>query len=473
MVKGRNITEQTIIDKVTQSGNEHIFYFWNQLIDSGKDRLISRLREVSFEQINSFFLKYKQGETITGDLLPTDYCSLSDRQSADYNIGLKAMQNGEVAFVTVAGGQASRLGYDKPKGCFPISPVKQKTLFQIFAEKILYYSKKHNRDILWLIMTSEGNNKDTVDFFENNKYFGLRKEQVKFFVQGMLPTVTETGKLILADKDTLFTNPDGHGGILTALVKSGLLDLCSKKGIKVLSYFQVDNPLVSIADYGFIGYHIRTNSSVSSKVIAKEYPEEKLGVICRRNGTNDVVEYSDLPKDKMYETDKNGKLKYLMGSIAIHIFDVDFLHKFTAHLEIHFANKKIKGYVFENNKEPVHQETAGIKFETFVFNTIPLAPVSVFYETDRNEEFYPLKNKTGVDSIDTCIEGQNKMFFNWLKDAGIIERNTQYNNQKIEISPLYASDRLDFINKTANDKQKLTDNIFDRSGVIKSSVYVD
>ncbi len=474
MIKGRNEKEQAIIDLVVKTGNQHVLYFWDVIDNNQKDSLIAQLGEVDFDKVGEYFNKYKNESYEIGDITPTG-CFTVDQIMADKSInsiGDDALKSGAIGFVTVAGGQASRLGYEKPKGCFPISPVKHKTLFQLFSEKVLFYSKHYNIDLYWFIMTSEANNTDTVNFFKENNFFGLKSEQVKFFVQGMLPTITVDGKLILSDRSRLFTNPDGHGGILTALMKSGLLDFATERGIKHLSYFQVDNPLVAIVDTAFIGHHIKSKSCVSSKVIPKLYPDEKLGAICRRNGKNDVVEYSDLPKEKMYETDESGKLKYLMGSIAIHIFEVEFLKHFTKHLEIHFAKKKIKGYLFDNGKEPVIAETDGIKFETFVFNTIPLSPVSVFFETDRNEEFFPLKNKTGVDSIETCIDGQNRLYFDWLKSAGIIEADCEYTGQRIEISPLFASDRNIFIKRCQKELLPVKQSVIGSNGKIKDEIFI-
>ena len=248
-------------------------------------------------------------------------------------------------------------------------------------------------------MTSELNHLEIMEYFKKNDFFGLKEKNIYFFKQGTLPSLTLDGKLILENKNKIFTNPDGHGGVIKALIKNNILDEMKKDGITTLMYFQVDNPLVKIIDPYFIGYHTMTKSLVTSKVIKKLYPEEKLGSIGKINNKNQVIEYSDISKEDMYAKKDDGSLKYEMGSIAIHIFNVDFLFNFHNKMPIHYAIKKIKGFDFKVEK-PEIKEIEGVKFEKFVFDSIPLAKVSKFYETIREDEFFPLKNKTGIDSIE-------------------------------------------------------------------------
>ena len=455
MIKGRNSEENQVIKGVIESGNEHVFHFWDELADNEKDNLLKQLKSIDFQLIAEYYNNYKNIDEKSFDKFePVKYLSAEESISNNElnKIGADALKSGEIAFLTVAGGQGSRLGYEHPKGCFPISPVKKKPLFQIFAEKILFYSSYYSNNFFWYIMTSKYNYRETLDFFIANDFFGLNKNNVIFFKQGTFPSLTIDGKLILADKSNIFMNPDGHGGILKALLKNNLLEDIKIKGIKHLSYFQVDNPLVDMADPRFIGYHIREKSNVTTKVIAKLYPEEKLGVIGRINGKSSVIEYSDLPEKEMFAVDENGKLLYLMGSIAVHIFEVDFLMNFTEKMPLHYAEKKIKGYFFNDNDKPIFTDMNGTKFETFIFDTIPLAERALFFETDREVEFYPVKNKDGFDSIDTCIIGQSRLFYSWLKDAGLI--NEEYNNQMVEISPLYSPVKEIFLEKVNENSDK-------------------
>ncbi|HPY88789.1 MAG TPA: UTP--glucose-1-phosphate uridylyltransferase, partial [Spirochaetota bacterium] len=370
----KNLNEDEFINAIKNTGNGDVFYFWNELSPNDKKKLIGDLQSIDFTQIDDFYqnsyLNRKKEDVL---FEPTDYLSVNERDASLKNIGVDSLLKGEVAILTVAGGQASRLDYDYPKGCYPISPVKRKSLFQIFAEKIYFYSKFYKSDLTWLIMTSEYNYSETVKFFEENDYFNLSKDKILFFKQGALPTITTDNKLILKDKMEIYKNPDGHGGILTALLKTGLLAELKSKNVKYISYFQVDNPLVDMADPYFIGYHIKNNFEVTTKVIKKLYPGEKLGSIGKKNGVNGVIEYSDMPDELANQKKENGELKYLMGSIGIHIFNTEFLINFTEKLPVHAALKKVDGYKKDQNGNFVLSELDAIKFETFVFDSITLA----------------------------------------------------------------------------------------------------
>ena len=352
MLNFKNDREKNIFKKIAKFNNEHVLYFWNELSAKKKENLMNEIDNIDFNLINFLYKKFKKSKKKNNNIEETKYLSIEERTKEFKSIGINALKSNQVAFLTVAGGQGSRLGYNHPKGFYPTSPVKKKSLFRIFAEKIKFYSDYYNANLKWYIMTSEFNHQEILDYFNRNKFFSLNKDNIYFFRQGMFPSLTLDGKLILSEKYSIFKNPDGHGGILKALVKSGLLKEIIKQKIKHLSYFQVDNPMVNMADPYFIGYHIKQKSMVSSKVIKKLYPEEKLGVIGKINGKNSVIEYSDLSKEDMHAKNDNNELKYLMGSIAIHIFNVDFLNKFTKKMPIHFARKKIKGYDFLENKTP-------------------------------------------------------------------------------------------------------------------------
>jgi UDP-N-acetylglucosamine/UDP-N-acetylgalactosamine diphosphorylase len=471
-ITGRNFIENKIISKFIKSGNENIFYFWNELNNEEKDSLIHELLHINLKNINSHYKEYSSNKNNNFEISSTDYFSIEERNNNKEikSLAEKVFKNNEIAFLTVAGGQASRLGYESPKGSFPISPINKKTLFQIFAEKIKFYSIYFNSKLKWYIMTSDTNYQQTIDYFEHNIFFGLNRDCVIFFKQGMFPTLTTEGKLFLSEKNKIFQNPDGHGGTLKALYKQGLLKEMKKNRIKYLYYFQVDNPLINLGDLDFIGYHIKSQSQVTTKVIKKLFPEEKLGTMAKLNGKNAVVEYSDIPQELMYEKDVNGKLKYEMGSIGIHLFNVDFLIKCTKKLPIHFAKKSVDGYSFAESN-PEFTKLEGIKFETFVFDSIPLSKRSFYFETERENDFAPLKNKTGVDSIETCIKGQINQHSNWIKKSGILKKE-QLNNQIIEINPLYAPDLNIFIEKALKDTDKLSKDIFE-NGKLKNEIKID
>jgi len=428
-----------IIKKVYQSGNEHVFTFWDHLTSEQKRHLLQELSLINFDELNQLFVLTKK-HTIPMDFEPAPFTRLpqTPEEHKEFEnakqVGIDTIKKGKVAAFVVAGGQGSRLGFDGPKGIFPIGPVSNKTLFQIHAEKIKAYENKYGIDIPWCIMTSEANHNATVDYFEKNNFFTLNNDKVFIFKQNMIPSLDEQGKLILETPYSIFRNPDGHGGSLTALYQSGTLSKLLNMGIEVLSYFQVDNPLVRIIDPVFIGFHVKHNAEVSSKALQKAYPEEKIGVFVKfSNGRIGVVEYSDLPQEKQYEKDERGNLRYSAGSIAIHLFDTRFIEKIAQgniSLPFHVAKKSIPQYTNDGKKT-----ITGYKFEKFVFDALPLTEHNFIIETKREEEFAPVKNKSGVDSVDTAQELMINLYKKWLLQKNIVIPKVV---EKIEISPLYA-----------------------------------
>ena len=356
-------------------------------------------------------------------------------------MGESLISSGKTAFLTVAGGQGSRLGWDGPKGLFPISPIRRASLFQIFAEKLRSASRRYGARIPWYIMTSPLNHEATVTFFEQSAYFGLERERIVFFPQGTFPTFDEQGRMLLAPDGGLLTNPDGHGGLVAALKRHGLLREMEERGIEELFYFQVDNPLVNVPDAVFLGIHRKERSGVSTKVIEKNAPEEKLGVIGLIDGRKGIIEYSDLDENRMHARDSGGRLVYSHGSPAIHIFSVPLLARSDLDLPYHVARKTVKTLIFEGGKAEV-VEKRGVKLERFIFDLILEAEEALFYETSREEEFAPLKNRTGPDSIETCVRGQIEKDARHLEECGVrVPRDSGgCSIHRIEISPLFAPD---------------------------------
>ena len=300
--------------------------------------------------------------------------------------------------LVVAGGQGTRLGFDHPKGLFPVGPVTNKGLFQVHAEKVLATRRRYGAAVPFLVMTSGATDEPTREFFAQNGYFGLPKEEVHFFVQGTMPVLDlATGRLLMEAPGRLFLSPDGHGGTLTALASSGLLARLREKGIRHIFYFQVDNPLVKVADPTFLGCHIDKRSEASSRVIPKLGPTDKLGNFVEIDGRCSMIEYSDLPLQMAQATDANGRLRLWAGSPAIHYFEVDFLARVTegeGQLPFHVARKKA-AYVDESGRTVQPDKENALKFERFIFDVLPLAERWAVVETSRREEFAPLKNATG------------------------------------------------------------------------------
>jgi UDP-N-acetylglucosamine/UDP-N-acetylgalactosamine diphosphorylase len=370
--------------------------------------------------------------------------------------GEALLRNGKVAVLIVAGGQGSRLGFEGPKGIYMISPIQQKSLFQLFAEQVKALSKRYSTQIPLLIMTSEENHDETVKFFESKDYFGLGKETLRFFRQDMFPAVTPDGNLVLQSNFRLFTNPNGHGGSLKALYDSGILETLLKEGFAELFYCQVDNPLVKIADPVFLGYHTMAHAEVSTKVVRRRSIEEKVGVYVSCNGKDAIIEYSDMSPENMSALDGAGNILYWAGNTAIHIFSLPFIKRINDHgfaLPYHCARKNIN--LTDRKGKPACLDVW--KFETFVFDAIPLAQQACGMEILREEEFAPIKNKDGSDSPETARSAMMDLYRNWLREAGVIVSP----DAAIEISPLFALDAAELGSKLRNKNLSIdTDRYF-------------
>lgn len=449
----------SLIQEFERAGQGHVFAFYNELAPEAQQALLAEAAEIDLGEIDRLTRTLlAQGGSAGLDLAglaPAPYerrpenggdaQAWADAKTA----GEAALRAGRVAAFTVAGGQGTRLGYDGPKGTFPVTPIKHKTLFHVFAEKIRAAGARYGKPLHWFIMTSHANHVATETFFKDHSYFGLASAQVHFFRQGRMPAVTPEGKILLETKGAIAMSPDGHGGSLRALDRSGALDLMEKEGIDILSYFQVDNPLVRGIDPTFIGWHVLRGSEMSSKMVAKAYAGEKVGHFCTQNGRNIVIEYSDLPKSHQEEVDPaTGALRYIAGSIAIHILDTKFIRRMARgddSLPFHRADKKIPTVDAAGN--PVKPEKAnGVKFEMFVFDALPFASNPVIIETRREDDFSPVKNAEGLDSPKTCSDDQIRQFVRWLKANGapVFADNTDLPPFAIEVSPLFGYDEDSF-----------------------------
>lgn len=457
-------TMESLKREFESAGQAHVFKYLDGLSQAQQDSLLSQLSTVDLKElkelVDSLVLNEKVADKLNSDeLKPAAFEPLPDEKDSDpkwikaKQVGESSIKNGELAAFVVAGGQGTRLGFDHPKGLFKVSPVRSKSLFQIFAEKILFAQKKYGVQIPWLVMTSHINDAETRAFFKENSFFGLNPENVIFFTQGLMPAVDKSGKIILAEKAKVAMTPDGHGGCLRAMVKSGAISRLKTMGIKYLSYFQVDNPLVDIIDPYFLGFHILGESQMSSKMIPKAYAGEKVGHFCLRDGNLCVIEYSDLPDELKNKTNPDGSLTFRAGSVAIHILDVDFIELLGSgtcgkKLPFHRADKKIP-YVDDAGNIVKPDSPNGIKFEMFVFDALEFAKNPVIIEGARGDEFSPVKNAEGLDSPATCKRDQKKQFARWLSSAGV---NLDYDRDgepvwDIEISPLFATNKADFLAK--------------------------
>ena len=453
---------------------EQVLRFWDELDESKQDQLLGQLESLDSAELEALVSSHvlaKPDKFVPKDIKPAPFFGLRPKPEQEElyikarQIGEKAIRDGEVAALTVAGGQGTRLGFDGPKGSFCISPVKNKSLFQIFAEEILANQHRYQAKIGWYIMTSPNNDLQIRKFFKQNNYFGLRAESVEFFKQGRMPAFDLAGKLMLANKDSLALSPNGHGGTLQALKQNGCLGKMEKDGVKYLSYFQVDNPLVSVLDPMFIGLHINEGSEISSRTLPKVDDLERVGNFCLSDGKIVVIEYSDLPEELAHAHNPDGSRKFNEASIAVHIINVDFAERLTGGkmgLPYHRAEKKVP-YVNDEGLHIEPSEANAVKLEMFIFDALALATKSIIFETDRAEEFSPVKNASGPDSALTCRRDMIRRAARWLRLAGIeVPRNPQGEPAcTLEISPLYALDAEEFVAKVVKlEPIKMGDKVY-------------
>lgn len=444
--------------KLAAVGQEHVLAFAGELSDAEQQALADQIAAIDLEQVPGLVERYVLGDgevALPTDLEPADYFPRDPNDEAhpwDVDAAREAGESmiaaGEVACFTVAGGQGSRLGYDGPKGCYPTSPINNKPLFQIFAEGIAASEQTYGSAIPWYIMTSPLNHAATEAFFREHAFFGLSPERVRFIQQGTMPAFDkETGKILLAEKGVIATSPDGHGGALRALVTSGATAQLKREGVKHVSYWQVDNPNVNVVDPIFLGLHAAgpgSSGEMSSKMLPKAEPKEKVGVFCKSGGRTVVIEYSDLPDELAEQRDEHGGLRFLAGSIAIHAISVDFVDRVVndpaLSLPFHRAVKKVAHVDLASGGRVEPDEPNAVKVERFIFDAIPMATGSIVYETDRVEEFAPVKNAEGVDSIVTSKQLQTERAARWLESAGVKVPRTADGTPDcvIEISPLSA-----------------------------------
>ncbi len=441
-----------------RAGQGQVFHFWGQLTPVEQAGLVSQASQIDLGELARLVathLRESGGAPVDYAKLRPAPAILRPENGGDpaqwakaWEKGEAALRAGRVACFTVAGGQGTRLGFDGPKGAYPVTPVRGHSLFQVFAEKILVAGARYGVIPPWLIMTSPANHEATVAFFTKHNFFGLDRARVHFFPQGTMPAVDFNGKIMLEAPGRIALSPDGHGGSLRALVRSGAVEFLRQAGVDVVSYFQVDNPLVRCVDPEFIGFHLESASEMSTKMIPKRHAGEKIGNLCLdEQGRVTVVEYSDLPKTLAEEREANGKLRYLAGSIGIHILDREFIERIgagreTAHrLPFHRADKKISS-VDAAGQPVLPKEPNGVKFEMFVFDALPFARHPVIIETDRADDFSPVKNASGVDSAQSCRDDQLRQFARWLNAAGaaVPMDETGLPPFALEISPLFGDD---------------------------------
>jgi UDP-N-acetylglucosamine/UDP-N-acetylgalactosamine diphosphorylase len=442
-------------------GQEHVLRWWTELSAAEQAKLADQIQQIDMPSLRA--LAEKRAESAhrwtTEEVLPAPVLTLpqtvperlAERRAHDR--GEAALRAGHVAVLVVAGGQGSRLGFDGPKGAFPIGPVSGATLFQILCEKVLAIRRRYDGSLPLLLMTSEQNDSQTREFFAKHDHFGLPASEVTFFPQGTMPAIDAgTGKLLLSAKGELAVSPDGHGGLLAALVRHQILKQLKQRGVRWLFYCQVDNPLLRVADATYLGQHIEAGADMSLKVVEKNGPREAVGNVVRRHGRLQIIEYSELPDALAEPRDASGRLAIWAGSTAIHVFSIPFLERLAADPELlpfHVALKKVP--FIDAAGDPVTPNAPNaLKFEKFIFDALPLAANALAVETRRTDEFEPLKNTTGEYSPRTVRQAMIRLHAEWLGQAGVeVPRDSA--GQPIfpaEISPRYADSAEELCRKS-------------------------
>ena len=418
-----------LLDANGQSG---LLKFWDKLDAKSRKALLAQIAAIDFKELARCkamlpgAVAAQKGDNVKGPVhaaAPTapKVAELKGKAlAAAVAAGTKELAAGRVAVLLVAGGQGSRLGFEGPKGAYPIGPVTNRPLFHFHARKVLAKARKYGKGVPFYIMTSEANYDATVACFRENGWFGLDRKDVFFFRQGMWPGMTADGKVILDAPGHVFMSPDGHGGLLAALKRSGALADMKKRGIRSVFFFQVDNPLVEIADEAFIGYHVLEKSEYTLKLCAKRDPYEKVGMPMKFGKVFKMVEYTEMTDEQCNRKGKDGKLYFLYGSPAIHVFDRAFLEReATKPMPLHLAHKKI-AQVDEKGRIVKPSEPNGYKFEKFIFDILPDAKKAAFLAFDQKEEFSPVKNAEGSDSPATCKADLQAKWRRQLAARGIL-----------------------------------------------------
>lgn len=433
----------------------HLLGQWASLTADQKESLLADLEQISFASLDALIdhnVRQAKPFPLPKDIQPAPFypaspgIDLVGKYADATKRGVSLIRKNKVCGFTVAGGQGTRLGFDGPKGAFPISPVKNKPLFRLFAEAIQGTNRRYGADLTWYIMTSPQNDAETRAYFAKSGYFGLNADRVRFFQQGVMPAFSPDGRILLDQPHRVAFSPDGHGGSLLALRRSGALAEMAAAGIEYISYWQVDNPLVKPIDPLFIGLHEMSGSQMSSKTIPKADDLERVGNFVQGDGKTMVIEYSDLPESLARAKDAAGHRRFDAGSIGIHVLSRTFIEELTADegqfgLPWHRAVKKVP-YVDEAGRRVEPKEPNAVKLEAFIFDAIPLARNPLILQTVRAEEFSPVKNATGVDSAETSRRDMNRRAATWLDGAGfdVPRRADGEPDGLFEISPLLALD---------------------------------
>lgn len=391
-----------IHEKLKAINQERALHYWDVLNAEEQKQLQDQIELIDLFDFNAQRNRILQTSS-TEEAVITPFLDHSLKGSSDdFALGKQLIADGKVGCLIVAGGQGSRLGFDGPKGIYPVTVVKEKTLFRLFAEKVLAAGHQANRPLLLAIMTSPSNHQETISHFKDNQFFGLDEKNVFFFMQEDLPLLDTNGDLFLESRSRIAAGPDGNAPSLKHFVDKEVWSVWYDKGVRYLNYVPIDNPLADPFDAELIGYHHRNQSEMVIKCIKRDNPLEKLGVLLKKNGRVDVIEYSEISDEERNARDPNGNLWHQCGNISLFSFEMDFVKDIAdnhyRYFPYHLAWKAVK-YLTPEGETRTADKPMAWKFERFIFDVLPFAQSVKALLYSRDECFAPLKNASGPDSI--------------------------------------------------------------------------
>lgn len=396
-----------VLKKLKQNNQEHIIKLMENLTIEKKEELMDQVLKIDFSQIKELYESTKKEIKKENEKIePIEYVDKSRLTEEEKikleKIGEGIIQKGQYAVVTMAGGQGTRLGYSGPKGTYKLEVGENgKYIFEILLDTLKRANKKYNQEINWYIMTGKENDKETKEFFQKNNHFGYNKEKIRFFHQENLPLMDKEGKILISKDLKIKEASNGNGGVYKALSKQVLEDM-KEKGIKWIYICGVDNIMANMVDSLLLGLAIKRKVPTASKAIKKAYPEEKVGTFCRRNGKPSIIEYIEMTKEMIYAKNENAELLYGASNIIGHLFNIETLEKLAKKdLKYHLAVKK-NSYINEKKEEIIPTEPNSYKFETFIFDGFEYVDDMIVMQVERDEEFAPIKNATGIDSPESA-----------------------------------------------------------------------
>jgi UDP-N-acetylglucosamine/UDP-N-acetylgalactosamine diphosphorylase len=397
------MTFEAAKQKCETYGQEHVLKYYDELSLAEQEALLTQIEETDM----SILEKCKNMEELAkkGEISPLAAMELSEIEANKESFtatGIKAIQDGKVAAVLLAGGMGTRLGSDDPKGMYNIGETKDLYIFECLVNNLMDVVKQTGTWIHFFIMTSDKNNDATIKFLTEHNFFGYKAEYIHFFKQEMAAATDYNGKIYLEEKGKLSTSPNGNGGWFVSMKNAGLLEVVKKEGIEWLNIFAVDNVLQRIADPCFVGATLQKNCTVGAKVVRKNAPDEKVGVMCLEDGRPSIVEYYELTEELMTAKDAKGDPAYNFGVILNYLFNEKALEGLLdGNLPLHIVEKKIP-YLNAAGEKEKPEEPNGYKFEQLVLDMIHELDSCLPYEVVREKEFAPIKNKTGVDSVESA-----------------------------------------------------------------------